>query len=1008
MTVEKLIARVGLDDSGFQAGMGKVISGAKKAALAITGLATAAAIIGAKFEFELTKTATVAQAFGKDLEALEKKARKLGATTAFTATQAATGMYDLASAGMDTNQILAATEHAMKLAGATGSEMSQATGVLASSLKQFGLEAEESKRVVDTYAQAITKSQLTMERLTEAMKYAGTAGSALGWDIEETTAAVAQFANLGLEGSMAGTNLRMAMISLSRQTSQVTSVLAELGLTYKDVNPETHSFGELLTTIGKRSISGAQAVQLFGSRAGLNMKRLAEAAAQGRLQFDSFVQSLRDAQMGAGRASEMYDRLMNTFKGKWKIMLSAAEDMFITLFDTMKDEGKDMFETLAGYFNNMSEWIKDNEKSFKEFWANVRTGIEAVVATTAILVKTLAALTGAIATAVVGNVKKTNDALEDLHGAYLESEKDLYSTPGRKMYAFEAATIYLNAYMDKLAELTGKERKDIGLFDIILARIDRADRAAQAGRDALEKARRELEKAAVPQHPGAYRGTRDQKDLWTERPGSAAPTRPEAAAGYELMAVTRAQEEADQLAQITKKAYSELEQLNAKYIMSDYKSKVVANKKEVEEVREKYQKLIDLLVEKKVATAEIQKAEAAQALAVAKKRAEVEESYIMMARKAVIDQASEKWELAQQKAVDAVELEREGLNAIEDLEIRYAANSIERLKLQGEKERRQIIEDFKKRILLYVELGDQLAAAAARAQLKAMLAASEAQTEKAIVDERVNQERLATNAILEANQQAARGKFELLKSQYEMEKELQRQRDEDVLKQLATTEEGKARIQEVAAAQEAAKREKQTQFDAAMWQERLGLASTMVGQMNQTMDALYTSGIARSKKMFKVMKAFKIVEAIINTAAAIMQALSSWPPPISWALAAMSAAMGAAQIAVIAKSQPPAYAEGGIVRGKGDGKGQVIRVGEYGDELVVPLKGGKVPVAMVGRKEGPAASQVIEQHDHYHFDNATFLDQATLAASMETISINSLRRDYYNDGPTRTLMRSRR
>ncbi len=324
MAREKLIVRVGSDLRGFRTGMKKATSiatsTAKKMVLAFAAVTTAAALIGSKFEQSLMETATVAQAFGKDLEALEKKARQLGETTAFTATQAAQGMYALASAGLDTVQVVNTIEHAMKLAGATSSDMSQATGLLAASMKQFGLGAEESKRIVDTYAAAITGSQLTMERLSEAMKFAGTTGSALGWTIEQTTAAVAQFANLGLEGSMAGTNLRMAMVQLTKQSGRMKKALMEMNLTFQDINPEAHSFGEILKTLGSRVMSVQQAVAIFGTRAALNMKKLAQAAAVGQSDFEGFVESLKDAQKGVGRASEMYARMMDTFRGQWTIM----------------------------------------------------------------------------------------------------------------------------------------------------------------------------------------------------------------------------------------------------------------------------------------------------------------------------------------------------------------------------------------------------------------------------------------------------------------------------------------------------------------------------------------------------------------------------------------------------------------------------------------------------------------------------------------------------------------
>lgn len=372
MAFEKYVVRVGTDLKGFKSGMDKAVAigkrTAKRMALAFVATGTASAVIGAKFEQTLTETATVAQAFGKDLKDLEDKARKLGKTTAFTATQAAGGMYDLASAGMNTKEIIDATEYSMKLAGATGSEMAQATRLVASTLKQFGMDASETKRITDTFAAAITSSQLTMERLTEAMKYAGTTGASLGWSIEETTGAVAQFANLGLEGSQAGTNLRMAMIQLMKGTNKAKGALAEMGLELADVNPETHTFGELLQTLGERAMSGEQAIKIFGARSGMNMKMLSQIAAEGVSDFKGFVDMLQESQKGVGRTSEMYDRMMNTFRGQWKIMLSALQELGISFFDTYKLKGKELFTTLAMGIVTFADTVK---KHADTIWAMI-------------------------------------------------------------------------------------------------------------------------------------------------------------------------------------------------------------------------------------------------------------------------------------------------------------------------------------------------------------------------------------------------------------------------------------------------------------------------------------------------------------------------------------------------------------------------------------------------------------------------------------------------------------
>ena len=286
-----------------------------------------------------------------------------------------TGVIVHNSAGMKTREIIDAVEHAMKLAGATGNELSQATHVLAATLKQFSLDASDSKRVADTFAGAITNSLLTLEKLTEGMKYAGTTGAALGWSLEQTVASLAMFADLGLEGTMSGTNLRMAMISLAKGTKLSRDALKEMGLTLEDVNPEGMSFGEVLKAIGEQAVGTKGAVDIFGARAGLNVKQLAKLAREGKLDFKGFVDMLVESQKGVGRATEMYGRMMDIFWGQWKIVWSAIQELGIEIFDLYKEEAKDVFKNMTESLNAFTKTVHENKAIIVSAFYNIAIGI---------------------------------------------------------------------------------------------------------------------------------------------------------------------------------------------------------------------------------------------------------------------------------------------------------------------------------------------------------------------------------------------------------------------------------------------------------------------------------------------------------------------------------------------------------------------------------------------------------------------------------------------------------
>ena len=175
-------------------------------------------------------------------------------------------------------------------------------------------------------------------------------------------------------------------------------------------------------------------------------------------------------------------------------------------------------------------------------------------------------------------------------------------------------------------------------------------------------------------------------------------------------------------------------------------------------------------------------------------------------------------------------------------------------------------------------------------------------------------------------------------------------------------------------------------------------AASAASNLSNTAQMLFDSGIAHSKSMFRIMKAMRIAETIINTVTGVMKAIQEplLPWPTNVAFAATVGAMGAAQIAAIAAEQFPAARHGGIFTGE-----QLVRVGE-GDtsEAVIPLRGGNVPVAFTG---GEKPQTII--NNHVHMEGATFLDQETLQKSMATIAVSAVVRDYSNDGNIRTLMK---
>lgn len=187
---------------------------------AVTGAVGAAlplAMVGklfADFDDQMRTVKAVSQSTQQEFERLTATAKKLGATTSFTAVQVAGIMAELGRAGFVAAEVDRMTASVLDLARATGTDAVMSSGIMASTLRQFGLAAEDSTRVADGLTAAANKSFNSVESLGEALKYVGPDAAAANMSLEETLAILGALGNVGKQGSEAGTALRR-LITLS-------------------------------------------------------------------------------------------------------------------------------------------------------------------------------------------------------------------------------------------------------------------------------------------------------------------------------------------------------------------------------------------------------------------------------------------------------------------------------------------------------------------------------------------------------------------------------------------------------------------------------------------------------------------------------------------------------------------------------------------------------------------------------------------------------------------------
>lgn len=292
------------------------------AAAAFSFRAIATVLTG--FEQSMASVAAITGATGQELAALRDIAKELGATTEFSASQAADGLKFLGMAGFDAAESIQAIPDVLNLATAASMDLAQAADITSNIMGAFGIAATNANQAADVLALAASRANTDVAQLGSAMAMAGPVANALGVDIGETAAAIGALSDLGIQGSMAGTGLRRVLSSLANATPAATKALNGLGLSMSDLNPATNELVDIVDRLAEVNLSAADAFTIFGDRGAPAILALIENNAKLR----ELTGELGNADGAARRMAEtMRDNLAGDFKG----LVSATEAVIIAL-----------------------------------------------------------------------------------------------------------------------------------------------------------------------------------------------------------------------------------------------------------------------------------------------------------------------------------------------------------------------------------------------------------------------------------------------------------------------------------------------------------------------------------------------------------------------------------------------------------------------------------------------------------------------------------------------------
>ena len=340
---------------GKMAGLGNSFTGVmgKASALSAGFLGIAAAIRAisgtvktlANFDFEMSKVEAISGATGKTLSEMTDLARKMGATTMYTATEAASAMKFLSMAGFDAKQSMAALPATLDLAQAGTIDLGRAADITSNIMAAYGIETERTNGVVDDMVSIVNNANTNVQQLGDAMKYVGAAAAASGVDIPTTAAAIGVLSNAGMQGAMAGTGLRQVFIRLTNVTGSAEDALSGMGLTLDQVNPQMVGLTQAITRLREAGMSGAEAITIFGARGAVAALNLAK----GLPKYHELKDLMEDNE---GIANKTAKTMQNNLMGAFKLLKSAVQEAVLAFGD------KGFAGSLEGFVRTMTEMIR--------------------------------------------------------------------------------------------------------------------------------------------------------------------------------------------------------------------------------------------------------------------------------------------------------------------------------------------------------------------------------------------------------------------------------------------------------------------------------------------------------------------------------------------------------------------------------------------------------------------------------------------------------------------------
>lgn len=394
--------------------------------------------IGKDYTAMMSEVQALSGATGSDLALLQNTAREYGATTVFSATEAAEALKYMSLAGWDAQQSSSALGGVLNLAAASGMELGQASDMVTDYLSAFGMQAQDSAYFADMLAYAQANSNTSAAQLGEAYRNSAANLNAAGQDAETVTSMLEAMANQGYKGSEAGTALTAVMRDITNNMEDGAIKIGETSVAVSDAQGNFRDLTDILLDVEKATNGMGEADRA----AALGATFTADSTKGLNLMLNEGVENIaryEEALRGStGAAEDMADTMNDNLNGDMANMNSAFEEMELQTFEAMEEPMREGVQYLTNtIIPILTEWVPTAFESFASSANKLGNALKPLFET---ILKNPQAITGALTSLGAGflamktvstgmNIAKAVTDAGSLTGALGKFAGSLFSNP---------------------------------------------------------------------------------------------------------------------------------------------------------------------------------------------------------------------------------------------------------------------------------------------------------------------------------------------------------------------------------------------------------------------------------------------------------------------------------------------------------------------------------------------------------------------------------------------------